>query len=205
MGMGKALSYLGAVVVPLGTGALLYLWADGSLGGGAGTPTAIAVLVGLALTVAALVAHNALFREGGSCLGALLMVAGLAAVWVEVRDSTTRDEVVACVVVGKVRVTHYPTFGEGAPRPKTLFHHPLDCPGGYPSEFGAEEKVADEGGKVRIAYDSARRMDPVLESENVPRGSPWIPAALLTLAAAASVVAIAREAPEGRVDDRGRR
>ncbi|MEU7111959.1 hypothetical protein [Streptomyces sp. NPDC046182] len=194
--MGKVLSYLGAVVVPLGAGALLYLWADWSLRGSA-TPTGVAVLVGLAILGAALVAHNALFREGGGCLAALLILAGLAAVWVEVRDSSTRSEVVSCVVVGKVGVTHHPTFGEGAPEPKRLFHHTVDCPGGYPAEFTAETRAASEGGRIRIAYDPTHRLDPVLASENVPRGSPVIPAVLLALSALASVITIAGEGGKG--------
>ncbi|MFF9910325.1 hypothetical protein [Streptomyces sp. NPDC013457] len=179
------------MAVPLGAGALLYLWADWSLHRSA-TPTAVAVLVGVALTVAALVACNALFRAGGGCLAVLLMVAGLAAVWVEVRDSSPRSEVVACAVVGEVRVTHHPSFGEGAPRPRTLFHHTVDCPGGYPAEFTAESRAASEGGTIRIAYDPTHRQDPVLASENVSPGSPVIPTVLLTLSALTSLITLAR-------------
>ncbi|MFD0143170.1 MULTISPECIES: hypothetical protein [unclassified Streptomyces] len=188
--MGKVLSYLGAVAVPLGAGVLLYLWADWSLRRSA-TPTAVAVLVGIALTLAALGAHNALFRAGGGCLALVLLPAGLAAVWVEVRDASPRTEVVACAVVGEVEVTHHPAFGEGAPRPRTLFHHRVDCPGGYPVEFTAESRAAEDG-TIRIAYDPTHRLDPVLASENVSHGSPVIPAALLTLSALTSLITLAR-------------
>ncbi|MFI8517089.1 hypothetical protein ACIGEZ_04545 [Streptomyces sp. NPDC085481] len=204
--MGMALSYpgkvpslLGAVLVPAAAGLLLHLWAGWSMHSPVRIPTLFAVLVGLVLTAAALGAHNALFREGGSVLAAVLLVAGLAAVWVEARDSAVRGAVVECVVVGRVKVTEHPAFGEGAPAAKTLYHHTLTCPGGYPSEFSAEQKAGDAGSPVRIAYDPAHRMDPVLASDNVSRGSLVIPSVLLFLCAALSVLAVAAEGTEQRI------
>lgn len=194
--MGKTLSYLryvGAVLVPVGAGVLLHLWAGWSMHSPVRLPTVLALLAGLGLTAVALFAHNALFREGGSIAAALLLVAGLGSVWVEARDSRIRAEVVECVVTGKAKVTEHPTFGEGAAAEKTLFHHPLSCPGGYPSEFTAERRIAEPGKTVRIAYDPAHRMDPVLESENVAHGSLVVPSVLLLLSALLSGVAIAGE------------
>ncbi|MFE0647811.1 hypothetical protein ACFVZH_04350 [Streptomyces sp. NPDC059534] len=191
--MGKTVPYAGALLVPAVAGALLWRWADWSLRSPHGLPTALAVAGGLALTAVALLAHNALFREGGSIAAAVLIVAGLTAVWVEARDSAVRGAVADCVVVGKARVTHHPTFGEGAPAAKTLYHHTLDCVGGYPTEFSAEERIAEPGGAVRIAYDPAHRMDPVLEGRNKAHGSPVVPTSLLALSAALSAAAIARE------------
>ncbi|MGW2302336.1 hypothetical protein [Streptomyces sp. NPDC001809] len=191
--MRKAVPYTGALLVPAAAGVLLWWWAAWSLGGQHRPPTALAVAGGLALAAVALVAHNALFREGGSIAAAVLILAGLTAVWVEARDDAVRGAVADCVVVGKPKVTHHPTFGEGAPAPKTLFHHTLRCSGGYPTDFSAEERIAEPGGTVRIAYDPARRMDPVLERQNKAHGSPVVPGSLLVLSAALSVVSIARE------------
>ncbi|MFF0274878.1 MULTISPECIES: hypothetical protein [unclassified Streptomyces] len=191
--MRKAVPYAGALLVPAVAGVLLWRWAAWSLGGPHGLPTALAVGGGVVLAAVALVAHNALFREGGSIAAAVLILAGLTAVWVEARDDAVRGAVADCVVVGKPRVTHHPTFGEGAPAAKTLFHHTLSCSGGYPTEFSAEERIAEPGGAVRIAYDPARRMDPVLERDDEAHGSAVVPASLLVLSAALSAVAIARE------------
>ncbi|MFB6837404.1 hypothetical protein [Streptomyces sp. NPDC056361] len=191
--MGKAVPYAGALLVPALAGTLLWTWADRSLRSPHGLPTALGVAGGLVLTAAALLAHNALFREGGSIAAAVLVLAGLTAVWVEARDSAVRGAVTDCVVVGEVEVTHHPTFGEGAPEAKTLYHHTLDCAGGYPTEFSAEERIGSSGTAVRIAYDPAHRMDPVLERRNKAHGSPVVPASLLALSAVLSVVAISRE------------
>ncbi|MFF0554513.1 hypothetical protein ACH4ZU_15585 [Streptomyces sp. NPDC020472] len=191
--MRKAVSYAGALLVPAVAGTLLWWWADRSLRSPHGLPAVLALGGGLLLTAAALLAHNALFREGGGVAAAVLILAGLTAVWVEARDSAVRGAVADCVVVGEVRVTHHPTFGEGAPPAKTLYHHTLDCVGGRPTEFSAEERIAEPGGRVRIAYDPDHRMDPVLARDNEPHGSPVIPASLLVLSAALSVLAIARE------------
>ncbi|MFJ5829926.1 hypothetical protein [Streptomyces sp. NPDC093089] len=191
--MGKALPYAGALLVPALAGTLLWTWADRSLRSPHGLPTALGVAGGLALTAAALLAHNALFREGGSIAAAVLMLAGLTAVWVEARDSAVRGAVADCVVLGEVKVTHHPTFGEGAPEARTLYHHTLDCAGGYPTDFSAEERIGSSGTAVRIAYDPAHRMDPVLERQNKAHGSPVVPASLLALSAALSAVAISRE------------
>ncbi|MFF2776915.1 hypothetical protein ACFVU3_18635 [Streptomyces sp. NPDC058052] len=189
----RALSYAGAVAVPLGAGVLLHLWASWSMRSPLGVPTAPAVGVGLALAALAAVAHNALFREGGTVLALVVLLAGLGAVWIEARDSRVRGATVECVVVGKVRVTDHPTFGEGAPEAKRLYHHTLDCPGGYPEEFSWEGKLGEAGKPVRIAYDPARRMDPVPAGENVARGAPYVPAALLLLAAGLSVASLRHE------------
>ncbi|MFI8822447.1 hypothetical protein [Streptomyces sp. NPDC053431] len=191
--MAKTLSYAGAVLVPAGAGVLLHLWAGWSMRSPVRVPTALALLAGLALTGLALFAHNALFREGGSVVAVVLLVAGLGAVWVEARDSRIRAEVAECVITGKARATFHPTFGEGAPSEKWLYHHPLDCDGGYPSEFTAERRVGDAGRKVRIAYDPAHRMDPVLAEDNVSHGSLAVPSVLLTLCAALSALAIVGE------------
>ncbi|MFJ3585107.1 hypothetical protein ACIPPS_23170 [Streptomyces sp. NPDC090127] len=196
---------LGVLVVPLGAGWLTYLWADWSLRGGTGTPRFVALLGGIVLAAVALAALGALFRETGTAagFGLFLLVLGMGAAWVEVADSTTRSEVVSCAVVGKVRQSHHPTFGEGAPQAKTLYHYELDCPGGLFPEFSSETKadpegaVDGEGGRIRVAYDPDRRMDPVLASENVAIGSPVIPTILLALSALASLVAIATEEREG--------
>ncbi|MEU2232702.1 hypothetical protein [Streptomyces vietnamensis] len=185
--MGKAVPYTGTLLVPAVAGWLLWRWT------GLNLPGVLTLGGALALTAAALLAHNALFREGGSIAAAVLIVAGLTAVWVETRDSEVRDAVADCVVVGKVRVTQHPTFGEGAPEAKTLYHHTLDCVGGYPTEFSAEERIAEPGGAVRIAYDPAHRMDPILARDNQAHGSPVIPVSLLALSAALSAVAIAGE------------
>ncbi|MEV7276084.1 hypothetical protein [Streptomyces sp. NPDC093111] len=193
--MRKTLSYLGAVLVPVGAGILLHLWAGWSMHSPVRLPAALALLAGLGLAVGALFAHNALFREGGTAaiVAALLLLAGLGSVWVEARDSRIRAEVVECLVSGPTTVTHHPTFGEGAPAEKTLYHHPLSCPGGYPSEFAAERAVAEQGKTVRLAYDPAHRMDPILESDNVAHGSLVLPSVLLLLSAALSVLALAAE------------
>ncbi|MEU3604198.1 hypothetical protein AB0E83_01825 [Streptomyces sp. NPDC035033] len=193
MGYGKALSYAGAVAVPLGAGVLLHLWAGWSTRNPLGVPTALAVLVGLVLAGAAALAHDALFRRGGGVLALVVLLAGLGAVWVEARDSRVRGATVSCVVVGKVRVTDHPTFGEGAPAAKRLYHHVLDCPGGRPKEFSWERKLGAAGAPVRIAYDPAGRMDPVPADENVARGALHVPAGLLLLAAALSVASLRHE------------
>ncbi|MFE5794366.1 hypothetical protein ACFQ8C_17520 [Streptomyces sp. NPDC056503] len=199
MGKGRLLAYAGAVAVPLGAGALLHLWGSWSLRSPLGTPTALAVLVGLVLAGLAVAAHNALFREGGSVLALVLLLAGLGAVWVEARDSRVRGATVECMVVGKVRVTDHPTFGEGAPVAKRLYHHALDCPGGYPEEFSWERKLGEAGKRLRIAYDPARRMDPVPADENVARGALFVPVGLLLLAAGLSAAALAVEGTGERV------
>ncbi|WP_157856427.1 MULTISPECIES: hypothetical protein [Streptomyces] len=196
MGTGKAVPYAGALLVPAAAGTLLWVWAGWSLRSPHGLPTALGVAGGVALTAAALLAHNALFREGGGIAAAVLILAGLTAVWVEARDDAVRGAVTDCVVVGKVRVTHHPTFGEGAPSAKTLYHHTLDCAGGYPADFSAEERIGSSGTAVRIAYDPAHRMDPILERRNKAHGSPVVPAVLLALSAALSAVAIAKEGRE---------
>ncbi|MFJ7065573.1 hypothetical protein [Streptomyces sp. NPDC101115] len=202
--MRKALSYAGALLVPTAAGVLLHLWAGWSMRSPVRIPTSAAVLAGLVLTAVALLAHNSLFREGGGAdvFAVCLLVAGLGSVWVEARDSRVRGAVADCVVAGKVTVTRHPTFGEGAPRPKQLFHHPLDCDGGYPKEFSAEEKIGDRGKPVRIAYDPAHRMDPVLASRNTAHGSLVLPSVLLGLCAAASAYAIAAEGRGDRVSGR---
>ncbi|MFD8014959.1 hypothetical protein [Streptomyces sp. NPDC058955] len=189
----RALSYAGAVAVPLGAGALLHLWAGWSTRSPLGVPTALAVLVGLVLAGAAALAHDALFRAGGGVLALVVLLAGLGAVWIEARDSRVRGATVSCVVVGRVRVTDHPTFGEGAPEAKRLYHHTLDCPGGGPKEFSWERKLGDSGTPVRIAYDPAGRMDPVPADENVARGAPFVPAGLLLLAAGLSVASLRHE------------
>ncbi|MFI8965608.1 hypothetical protein ACIGO8_26255 [Streptomyces sp. NPDC053493] len=193
--MRKVLSYAGTVLVPFGAGALLHLWAAWSMRSPVRLPTAVAVLVGLVLAAAALFAHNALFRDGGTggIVAMLLLVAGLGAVWVEARDSRVRGEVAECVITGKATATYHPTFGEGAPSEKWLYRHPLDCDGGYPTEFKAEERIGDKGKTVRIAYDPAHRMDPVLEKDNVARGSLVFPSVLLALCAAVSALSIVAE------------
>ncbi|GGY30708.1 hypothetical protein [Streptomyces omiyaensis] len=199
MGKGRVLAYAGAVTVPLGSGALLHLWGSWSMRSPLGTPAALAVLVALVLAGLAVAAHHALFREGGSVLALVLLLAGLGAVWIEARDSRVRGATVECVVVGKVRVTDHPTFGEGAPEPKRLYHHALDCPGGHPREFAWERKLGGAGETVAIAYDPARRMDPVPADENVARGSLFLPGALLLLAAGLSVAALAVEGTDDRI------
>ncbi|MEV5969885.1 hypothetical protein [Streptomyces sp. NPDC051921] len=191
--MRKTLPYAGSVLVPAGAGVLLHLWAGWSMHSPVRLPTALALLAGLALTGVALLAHNALFREGGSVIAAVLLVAGLGSVWVEARDSRIRAEVAACVITGKARATYHPTFGEGAPGEKWLYHHPLDCDGDYPTEFTAEKRIGDAGKKVDIAYDPARRMDPVLAEDNVSHGSLVVPSILLALCAALSATAIGTE------------
>ncbi|WP_282696745.1 hypothetical protein [Streptomyces sp. CC208A] len=196
---GRALPYAGAVAVPLGSGVLLHWWAGWSLRSPLGTPTALAVLVGLLLAGLAVVAHNALFREGGSILALLVLLAGLGAVWVEARDARVRGATASCVVVGKVRVTDHPTFGEGAPRAKRLHHHTLDCPDGGPKEFSWERRLGDTGSPVRIAYDPAGRMDPVPADENTARGAPYVPAGLLLLAAGLSAASVRYEGTGRRI------
>lgn len=119
--------------------------------------------------------------------------------WGEARDAAVRGAVTDCVVVGEIRVTHHPTFGEGAPHPKTLYLHTLDCDGGRPRDFSAEERIAEPGGTVRIADDPAGRMDPVPEHRNRAHGSPVLPAALLVLSTALTVVTLAAE---GRAEER---
>ncbi|MGW6565629.1 hypothetical protein [Streptomyces sp. NPDC054975] len=195
---GKPLTALGVLVVTFGAGWLTYRWADWSLRSEAGTPRFVALLGGVVLAAVALVALGALFRETGAAVGfgLFLLVLGLGAVWVEVADSTTRSEVVTCAVVGKVRTSHHPTFGEGAPKDKTLFHYELDCPGGLFPEFSSETKAEVEDGKIRVAYDPSRRMDPILASENLAIGSPVIPTILLALSALASLIAVVGEGRE---------
>ncbi|MFF6791399.1 hypothetical protein ACFY9C_20265 [Streptomyces filamentosus] len=199
MGKGRVFGHVGAVAVPLGAGVLLHLWGAWSMRSTPGVPTALAVLVGLVLAGLAAAAHDALFREGGSILALVLMLAGLGAVWIEARDARVRPETVRCVVVGKVRVTDHPTFGEGAPDAKRLYHHTLDCPGGRPKDFAWEEKLGEAGKPVEIAYDPAGRMDPVPASENVARGSLAVPAVLLLLSTVLSMAALAAEGTERRV------
>ncbi|MGW3370707.1 hypothetical protein [Streptomyces hydrogenans] len=199
MGKARVLTYAGAVAVPFGSGTLLHLWGGWSMRSPLGTPTALAVLVGLVVAGLAVAAHNALFREGGSVLALVLLLAGLGAVWIEARDSRVRGETVECVVVGKVRVTDHPTFGEGAPEAKRLYHHTLECPGGYPAAFSWEERLGEAGKPIRIAYDPARRMDPVPADENVARGALFVPAGLLLLATVLSVAALAVEGTDDRV------
>ncbi|MGW4159145.1 hypothetical protein [Streptomyces sp. NPDC004788] len=193
----KVVSYAGAVLVPAGAGVLLHSWASWTMLRTTSVPMAVAVLVGLLLTVIALAAHNALFREGGSILALLLLVAGLGSVWVEARDSRVRGAVVSCVVVGKPKGVFHETFGEDAPSSYWIFHHTLDCEGGYPSEFTARERVGEPGATVRIAYDPTHRLDPVLAKDNVSTGSPVLPSVLLTLCAVATVVTVAREGRSG--------
>ncbi|MFF5424715.1 MULTISPECIES: hypothetical protein [unclassified Streptomyces] len=195
----RSLPYAGAAAVPAAAGTGMWLWAARGLRSPDGFPLVLAVGGGLVLALVALVAQNALFREEGGIAALVLLLAGLAAVWVEARDSAVRGAVTDCVVVGEVRVTHHPTFGEGAPPPKTLYHHTLDCDGGRPREFSAEERIAEPGGTVRIAYDPAGRMDPVLEHRNRAHGSPVLPAALLVLSSALTVVTLAAE---GRAEER---
>ncbi|MFF5971915.1 hypothetical protein ACFY7C_10365 [Streptomyces sp. NPDC012769] len=199
--MRRAPAYLGAVLVPLGAGLLLHLWAGWSMRSPVRVPTLLAALAGLALTGVALLAHNALFREGGSIVAVVLLVAGLVAVWVEAGDSRVRAAVVGCEITGTARATYHPTFGEGAPSEMWLYHHPLDCPGGYPSEFTAEERIGAAGKKVRVAYDPARRMDPILEKDNVAHGSPVLPSVLLALSVVFSLAAVAAEEPALRGRD----
>ncbi|MFE5298567.1 hypothetical protein [Streptomyces sp. NPDC056632] len=194
--MTKTVSYAGAVLVPAGAGVLLHLWAGWSMHSPVRLPTVLALLAGLALAGVALFAHDALFREGGSILAAVLLLAGLGAVWVEARDSRIRAEVVACVVAGEPRTTFHPTFGEGAPSEKRLYHHPVSCDGGYPPEFTAEKRIGGAGTKVDIAYDPAHRMDPILAEDNVAHGSLVVPSVLLTLSAALSALALAGEGRE---------
>ncbi|MFF9144245.1 hypothetical protein ACF1BN_05230 [Streptomyces sp. NPDC014861] len=189
----RALSYAGAVAVPLGAGVLLHLWTGWATRSPLGLPNALVDGVGLLLAALAVVALDGLFRAGGSILALVVLLAGLGAVWVEARDSRVRGATAECVVVGKVRVTEHPTFGEGAPRPKRLHHHTLDCPGGYPAEFSWERKLGEPGKPVRIAYDPARRTDPVPAEENVARGAPFVPAALLLLAAALAAASLRHE------------
>ncbi|MFG3345440.1 hypothetical protein ACGF1Z_10295 [Streptomyces sp. NPDC048018] len=191
--MTKTVSYAGAVLVPAGAGVLLHLWAGWSMHSPVRVPAVLALLAGLALAGLALFAHDALFREGGSIVAAVLLVAGLGAVWVEARDSRIRAEVAACEITGEARMTYHPTFGEGAPGEKRLYHHPLVCDGGYPSDFTAEKRIGAAGTKVDIAYDPAHRMDPILAEDNVAHGSLVVPAVLLTLCAALSGLALAGE------------
>ncbi|WP_158821975.1 hypothetical protein [Streptomyces sp. NRRL F-5727] len=191
--MGRVLAYAGAVAVPLGAGVLLHLWGSWSMRSAQAVPTALAVLGGLVLAGLAAAAHNALFREGGGALALVVLLAGLGAVWIEARDSRVRGATVSCVVVGKVRVTDHPTFGEGAPEAKRLYHHTLDCPGGRPKEFSWERRLGEAGAPVRIAYDPAGRMDPVPADENVARGALPVPAGLLLLAAGLSVASLRHE------------
>ncbi len=183
--MGKAVPYAGALLVPA-AGTLLWPWAGW---GPHGLPTVLAVGGGLVPTAAALLAHDAPFREGGGIAAAVLIPAGLMAVRVEARDSAVRGAVADRVVVGEVRVTRHPTSGGGAPPAKTLYHHTLDRVGGRPTEFSAEERIAGTGGTVRIAYDPAHRMGPVLERDDQAHGSPVVPASLPAL----PVTAIAGE------------
>ncbi|MFJ3905730.1 hypothetical protein [Streptomyces sp. NPDC090025] len=191
------LAYPGALLVPFGSGWLLYRWATWSMHSSA-VPTFVSIAVGLALTVVALLALGVLFRASGSIFALVLLFLGLASVWVEARDARVRPEVVDCVVVGKVTVTEHPTFGDGAPESKTLFHHTLDCVGGYPRDFAAEEKIGDDGTKTRIAIDPDRRLDPVLARDNKAIGSPVIPTVVLSLAALLTVVTLVREGRPGR-------
>ncbi|MFI8421466.1 hypothetical protein [Streptomyces sp. NPDC085460] len=193
MEKGKALAYAGAVAVPLGAGVLLHLWTGWAARSPLGVPNALADGGALVLAALAVVALNGLFRAGGSILALVALLAGLGAVWVEARDSRVRGATVECLVVGKVRVTDHPTFGEGAPEPKRLYHHTLDCPGGRPAELSWERKLGEPGKPVRIAYDPARRMDPVPAEENVARGAPYVPAALLLLAAALTAGSLRHE------------
>ncbi|MGW5420682.1 hypothetical protein [Streptomyces sp. NPDC003943] len=195
--MPKVVSYAGAVLVPAGAGVLLYLWASWSMLRSTSVPVAVALVVGVLLAGVALALHNALFREGGSIVAVLLLVAGLGSVWVEARDSRVRGATVECVVVGKPKAVFHETFGEDAPPSYWLYHHTLDCQGGYPSDFTARERIAEPGAPVRIAYDPEHRMDPVLAKDNVSTGSPVVPSVLLTLCAALTAATIAREGRPG--------
>ncbi|MGW4052946.1 hypothetical protein ACWENA_19145 [Streptomyces sp. NPDC004779] len=193
MEKGGALSYAGAVAVPLGAGVLLHLWTGWATRSPLGLPNVLVDGVGLVVAALAVVALNGLFRAGGSILALVVLLAGLGAVWVEARDSRVRGATAECLVVGKVRITDHPTFGEGAPEPKRLYHHTLDCPGGYPEEFSWERQLGEPGKPVRIAYDPARRMDPVPAEENIARGAPFVPAALLLIAAALTAASLRHE------------
>ncbi|MFF8604619.1 hypothetical protein ACF06X_01650 [Streptomyces sp. NPDC015346] len=159
--------------VPGGAAALLYAWAAWCFGGPSSPSTTVAVSVGGALVLGAGVTYFLLVDGNTGFFGALALIGGLLLTVAVADQAASRGETATCVVT-KIREELRKSVGEGGAE-KTLYHHTLRCPGGYPSSLGAEDRrVAPEGGEVRVAYDAERRVAPAVEGSS----SPWRPALL---------------------------
>ncbi|MFI7006355.1 hypothetical protein [Streptomyces sp. NPDC050145] len=121
------------------------------------------------------------------CFGALALAAALLLCVAAADRSASRDEAVTCVI-GKVTEEQQKGFGDGDVE-ITVYHHALRCPGGYPDALTKRERLGAKGGKIRVTFDSARRVAPEVNGDS----SPW-PFALLAVLFLAAATAGARRA-----------
>ncbi|NXY98158.1 hypothetical protein HYE82_28070, partial [Streptomyces sp. BR123] len=180
---------------PLLAAGAVYGWAHWCFTG-ASAPSAGIALAGGGTLIALLCAvyWTAVAGTRGFFGAVALALALLAAVAAADRVAA-RSEVALCVVRA-VESTVQQSYGEGAPGPKTVHRHTLDCPGGYPSELKDDRRAAPVGSEVRVAHDPRRRVAPEAEGRTSPWGSALSTAVLL---AVATVIAASRQ-PRGDRD-----
>ncbi|KQX52886.1 MULTISPECIES: hypothetical protein [unclassified Streptomyces] len=156
----------GVTALPAAAAALLYAWSAWSFGGASAPSTTVAVSVGGAAVLAAGVAYYRLVDGAAGLFGALALVAALLLTVAAADRAAGRGAVADCVVV-KVAEENSTSVGEGGGT-RVQYVHALRCPGGYPSSLSEDHRLAPDGGKVRVAYDPGRRVDPAVEGSRVP-------------------------------------
>ncbi|QES06158.1 hypothetical protein DEJ44_11330 [Streptomyces venezuelae] len=161
-----------ATILPAACTVAVYAWAVWCFGSPAAPSTTVAVAVGAAAILVAAVAYYLLVDGVVGFWGALALTGGLLLAVASADQSAGRSAVADCVVV-RVWAETRESFGEGGAE-KTLHHHTLRCPGGYPATLAEDRRVAPDGGTVRVAYDPRRRVGPAVEGST----SPWRPALL---------------------------
>ncbi|MEU3687828.1 hypothetical protein [Streptomyces narbonensis] len=169
-----------AAFLPAASAVALAVWSVWCFGGASAPPTTVAVSVGGAVVLAAGAAYFLLVSGNAGFFGALSLVGGLLLTAAAADQAAARDEVVECVVV-KVVGEHKEAFVDGG-LDTTLYHHTLRCPGGYPSTMAKDRRLAPDGGTIRVAYDSRRRVGPVVEGSTAP----WLQGLLAVIALTAS-------------------
>ncbi|RFU87951.1 hypothetical protein DY218_04120 [Streptomyces triticagri] len=166
-----------ATLLPASAAVAVYAWTHWSMAGSSSSPpsTTVAVTVGLAGGVGALLAYVRLRADSGGLFGALFLAMALLAA-VAAADATAARSGTAVCVVREVSSSEQHSSGEGGPPSKTVHRIKLRCPGGYPTELRDDRVVAAKGEEIRVAYDPRRRVSP----EAAGRSTPW-GAAVVTL------------------------
>lgn len=127
-----------ATILPAACTVAVYAWAVWCFGSPAAPSTPVAVAVGAAAILVAAVAYYLLVDGVVGFWGALALTGGLLLAVASADQSAGRSAVADCVVV-RVWAETRESFGEGGAE-KTLHHHTLRCPGGYPATLAEDRR-----------------------------------------------------------------
>ncbi|MEF2526483.1 MULTISPECIES: hypothetical protein [Streptomyces] len=188
---GSARRWAGLATCAAGPAAL-YGWAHWCFSAEAAPSGTLALAGGAVLAAAVAGAHLLLVGGARGVFGSLLLALAMLAAVTAADRAAARPRTAVCTV-RSVDSTPQDSFGEGAPRPRTLHRLTLDCPGGYPDVLEDDRIAAPAGEEVRVSFDPLRRVAPEVEGT----ATPLVPALWSALFLALAVLIAASRRPDG--------